>query len=249
MKSFLIIIPARGGSKGIKNKNIIDVCGKPLIEYTIRPAVRLRGQLGVKHVIVSTDSCKIANIAAQLGVEVPFLRPKELATDESRGFEYRLHAVEFFERENMYVDAVIVLQPTSPLRNYDDIVRSIDLYNARTNEALISVYKEENISDLKMYRKREYVGIPLNKNHNKGFRRQEHADLYVTNGAVFITSVTYLKQTHRTISETPLLYEMPKSRSMNIDTVEDLAIVRAMIHYRREIESGVNKDGGFSKKM
>jgi CMP-N-acetylneuraminic acid synthetase len=230
--TFLVIIPARAGSKGIENKNIADVCGKPLIEYTIAEALRLEGKHGIKRIIVSSDSLRIAAIAEKLGMEVPFLRPPELATDESKGIEYRLHAIDFFRKQGVEFDAVVVLQPTSPLRTYEDILSAIDTFNANTNDSLISVYREESIHDDKMFRKKGNLAIPIRTSQKKYFRRQDYEDLYIVNGAIFITTVCYLEHAHQTISGTPLFYEMPKSRSINIDTPEDLKMARALIYYK-----------------
>jgi CMP-N-acetylneuraminic acid synthetase len=229
MKAFLVIIPARGGSKGIKQKNIIDVCGKPLIEYTITPALGLINYESVKKIIISTDDPRIAGIAKELGADVPFLRPSEFATDTAPGIAYQLHALRFFEEQNLSFDAVMTLQPTSPLRKFEDMLNAIALYNAHSNDSLISVYREDTIRDSIIYTKQGNVAIPVNRNHNKASLRQAHAPIYIRNGAIYITSVEYLKHSRQSISDTPLLYEMPKSRSLNLDTMEDLKILRWML--------------------
>ncbi len=228
-KTFLVIIPARGGSKAIKDKNIVDVCGKPLIEYTIVPALKLRNRPDVKKVIVSTDSSKIASVAEQSGIDVPFLRPQELAADHSKSIDYVLHALDFFEQKHLCFDAVIILQPTVPLRTYADLVQAIELFAANKSDSLISVFKEEYICDLVLYKKEGNLAIPVNQAHNKQVRRQEHGATYVRNGAIYITAVEYLRQTHQIIADSPLCYVMPKSRSINIDTMEDLNMARAIL--------------------
>lgn len=229
MKRYLVIIPARGGSKAIKDKNIIDLGGKPLIEYTITPALQLRTDGLVEYVIVSTDSQSIADIARQLGVDVPFLRPPELSTDTAKSIDYVFHALQFFEQQRVLFDAVMILQPTVPLRTYNDIVAAINIFEAHADaESLISVYQEEYICDLVMYKKTGDAALPLNPLHNKSVRRQEHGANYVRNGAVYITSVAYLRETRQIISDQPLCYEMPKIRSINIDTWPDLLLARAV---------------------
>lgn len=225
-KKYLVIVPARSGSKEIKDKNIIEICGQPLIYYTIKHALRLLKEKKVLKAIVSTDSTKIAKICSSFGMEVPFLRPKKLATDESKSIEFVMHAIKYYEDRNIYFDAVVILQPTSPLRSYDDIINALELFNNVESDSLISLYYDKDLSDLKLYKKNDIFAEPINKDHNKGIRRQEYQKIYVRNGAIFITKVEYLKRSHKIISERPLFFEMPKERSINIDTYEDLEVAK-----------------------
>lgn len=230
--SFLVLIPARGGSKGVPKKNIIDIYGKPLIQYTIDIAIRLREENKVDKVIVSTDCREIATIASNLGAEVPFIRPEELATDKSKTIDTILYAIEFYESKNMFFNSLILLQPTSPMRSYEDLVNAINIYNQRDDQpadSLISVYKEEQLNDLIMYKKDGNLAIPLNNNHNEGIRRQDYEKLYIRNGAIYITNIEYLKNNRKVISDLPLLYEMPKERSINIDSKEDLEFFKWLL--------------------
>lgn len=230
MNNILCIIPARGGSKGIKDKNIIDVNGKPLISYSIELANKLKDKSLVSRVIVSTDSEKIANIAKTCGAEIPFLRPLEISTDKSKSIDFILHALDFFEAKLINFDAVLLLQPTSPIRTVNEVEKAISIYNSNKSESLISCYKEEYINDLVMYKcETEYKLKPLNINHNKGVRRQDHGSIFVRNGSIYLTKADYLKETHQIISDSPLLFEMKKNDSINIDTIEDLELVRKIL--------------------
>lgn len=226
----LTIIPARCGSKGIQDKNIIDVCGKPLLAYSIEPAIKLLKEDLVSEVIVSTDCQKIANIANRYGAKTPFLRPEAIAGDKAKSIEFIIHAIEFYEKQNIFFDAVLLLQPTSPLRTYRQLQEALSEFKSKNADSLISCYKEEYINDLVMYRD----GInnflePLNDKHNKGVRRQDHGSIFVRNGAVYITKVEYLKKTNQIISDNPLLLEMKKSDSINIDTLEDLEMLKRVL--------------------
>lgn len=229
MKKFLIIIPARGGSKGIKNKNIVAVCKRPLLSYTIRPALKLKKEGLVDEVVVSTDSKKIAEIAKGLGAAAPFLRPKGISGDKAKSIDFVLHAINYFSGENISFDAVIVLQPTSPLRRYEDVKNAIKIYLQRKNDSLISVYREEKIKDLYIYYKEGDLAVPLQVSHNKGVRRQDQKNIYIRNGAIYISAVSYIKKSHKIISDRPLLYEMPKDSSLNIDSPEDLEMLRKIL--------------------
>jgi len=223
----LVVIPARGGSKGIKDKNIIDICGKPLIQYSIDPALELKRLGLVSKVIVSTDTSKIADLSKELGAEVPFLRPDSIAGDKAKSIDFILHAINFYEQLNILFDAVLLLQPTSPMRELELLTNTINLFKKNDEDSLISCYREEYINDLVMYKSGEGAKLePLNSNHNKGVRRQDHGDVFVRNGAIYLTKVSYLKETGQIISDKPLLIEMRKSQSVNIDTLEDLEIFK-----------------------
>jgi len=126
--NILLIIPARCGSKGIVFKNIADLCGKSLIQYTIDVALKLKSNNLINNVIVSTDCEKIADISRKLGVNVPFIRPISISGDKAKSVNYILHALEYFKKLGINYDSVIILQPTSPLRTYDDVVKSIDIF-------------------------------------------------------------------------------------------------------------------------
>lgn len=223
----LVIIPARGGSKGIKDKNIIDVCGKPLIQYSINQSLELKKISLVDEIIISTDSQKIAEMGRKLGANVPFLRPESISGDKAKSIDFILHAINYYEEKNIFFDAVLLLQPTSPMRDGKLLESAIKLFKECKSDSLISCYKEEYINDLVMYKSKVgNVLIPLNEKHNKGVRRQDHGDVFVRNGAIYLTSVKYLKETEQIISDYPLLIEMRKSQSINIDTLEDLEILK-----------------------
>ena len=219
---FLLIIPARGGSKGIKRKNIVHLCSKTLIYYTIIIATRLLKEKIVDEAIVSTDDKEIAEISKSYGIKVPFMRPKKFALDKSKSVDVVIHALDYYRDLNVYFFAVILLQPTVPLRSYNDIVGAIKLFNAKSGDSLITGYYDDQLSDLVLYKKKDNFVIPLNKNHNMGVRRQNHERIYRRNGAVYITKSSYLRKFKKIISNKPLFYEMPLERSIDIDSYFDL---------------------------
>lgn len=222
----LIIIPARGGSKGIKNKNIVDVCGNPLIFYTINPALKIEKNGIIDKVIISTDSEKIAKISSKLGADVPFLRPKSISGDKAKSIDFILHAINHYGGKGIFYDYIVLLQPTSPLRSYEDIKGSIELFLNNKEDSLISVCKENRVDETELYYKKNDSGIPLSPNHNKGIRRQDLKDLFIRNAAIYITSIEYLKKERKIISNNPLLFEMPRERSIDIDSENDLKMLR-----------------------
>ncbi len=226
----LSIIPARGGSKGIPKKNIIDVNGKPLIAYTIEPAMEALRNGAIDEVIVSTDSEEIAEVARSFGASVPFLRPENISGDKAKSIEFIQHALDYFKKGGRHFDAILLLQPTSPLRTGSDIREAIELFKNSSNDSLISCFEEEYINDLVIYRLDAdgKTSIPVSPLHNKGVRRQDHGSLYVRNGCIYITSVS-LAEKGFVIGEQPLMYIMDKNRSVNVDTMEDLELLRKML--------------------
>ncbi len=223
----LTIIPARGGSKGIPGKNIIDVNGKPLIAYTIEPAVKAKESGLTDKVIVSTDSKEIADVARRFGAEVPFLRPESISGDKAKSVEFLQHALDFYEESGIHFDAVLLLQPTSPLRTEKDINDALKLFEESKNDSLISVYEEEYINDLVIYKLAAdgKTSVPVSPLHNKGVRRQDHGSLYVRNGCIYISSSELIRKGF-VIGENPLMLIMQKNRSVNVDTFEDLELLK-----------------------
>ena len=226
----ICIIPARGGSKGIPKKNIIDVRGKPLIAYSIEPAIEAM-ELGlIDKVIVSTDSIEIADISKNYGAEIPFLRPDDISGDKAKSIEFIEHALSFYKNLGINYDAVLLLQPTSPLRTLEDLISALKLFVESNNDSLISAYEEEYINDLVIYKLSEddKTSIPVNQLHNKGVRRQEHGSLYVRNGCIYISSTELISKGY-VIGAAPLMYTMDKNKSVNVDTLEDLELLRKLL--------------------
>lgn len=230
VESMLGIVPARGGSKGVPGKNIIDVCGRPLISYSIETGNRLVEMGGLARCVVSTDSKDIAAVARQWGGDVPFMRPNELASDTAKAISYVLHALDTLAKIGENYDAVMLLQPTSPIRDCVAIRDAVVRFAAEGADSLISCYREDYINDLVMY---DDCGDgylqPKNPLHNKGVRRQEHGAVYVRNGALYVTSTDYLRRTGQLVSNRPMLLEMRKFDSIDVDSFDDLELLRAVM--------------------
>lgn len=221
----LAIIPARGGSKGVPRKNIIPICGKPLIAYTIEPALEAVKLGAIDKLIVSTDDEEIATVSREAGAEVPFLRPDFLSNDKAKSVDVMIHAVDYYKQQGVDYDTVLLLQPTAPLRSVEDIIESLKLFEKEGVSSLVSCYKEEYISDAVTYYKEGNLAIALNPNHNKGIRRQEEKEKFVRNGAIYITTVKQMNDNHRVFDDIPAMYVMPKERSVNIDTIDDVELL------------------------
>lgn len=224
------IIPARGGSKGIPRKNLADVCGRPLIAWSIESAKQLIADGVLTRCIVSTDDEEIAAVARVHGADVPFLRPAEAATDMAKALSYVLHALDVLEWTDGAYDAVMILQPTSPQRNPAAIAEAVARLAASVADSLISCYQEDYINELVMYEDEGDGRIrPRHPNHNKGVRRQEHGPMMVRNGAVYVTRVPYLRATGQLVCDHPVLLRMEKIESIDVDTPDDLELLRAVL--------------------
>jgi len=223
-KKFLALIPARSGSKRLKDKNILLLRGKPLIAYTIESAIKS----GVfDKIIVSTDSSKIAEIAGKYGAEVPFIRPKELATDETSAVDVILHALQFLNNRGEKYDYFALLQPTSPLRTAEDILNAVNLLFEKNANSVVSVCEIEH-SPL-------WMNTLPNDLSLEGFirekrkRRQDLPRFYRLNGAIYLASVGYFLREKDWFKEKSYAYIMPRERSVDIDDYVDFKLAEVLI--------------------
>jgi len=227
-KRIVALIPARGGSKGIKGKNIVELCGKPLIEYSIDAAKRSKY---IDDVVVSTDSEIIADVARRLGASVPFIRPAHLAEDNSRTIDVVLHAVDFFEHNNNYFDSIVLLQPTQPLREPDDIDNGIKLFYLK-REDLVSVSMVEN-HPLLIRTVNENGMLDNLLDINSTCRRQDMAPYYYVNGSIYINKISMLTP-DTSFNDNRLPYFINKA-CVDIDTVADLEYAEFLLK-KQEID-------------
>lgn len=225
-KSFLAIIPARSGSKGIKDKNIINLKGKPLIAYTIETAKE--SQI-FDEIMVSTDSLKIAEISKSFGAKVPFLRPKELATDNAKSLDVILHALNYYINKNIEFDYFVLLQPTSPLRNSKDIKDAVNLLFERNANSVVSVCETEH-SPLWSNTLPEDLSLAnFIKQEVKNIPRQELPKYYRVNGAIYISQVDFFIREKDFYGEKSYAYIMPPERSIDIDNLVDLKLAEILL--------------------
>ena len=219
-KTFLGIVPARGGSKGIRGKNIIDLHGKPLIRYTLEA---VQGSKYLDRCIVSTDSEEIAQAAKLLGGDVPFMRPAELATDEALALDVLNHAIDELEKEGEHYDYILMLQPTSPLRTSEDIDASIEL--AMKNDA-DSVFSMKQLTDfapqkLKTLDKNGKIYPLLEEEKGQSAPRHKGPKVYKRNCAIYLTKKDLIKNGDQ-FGELSYAYVMPEERSIDINDLADL---------------------------
>ncbi len=220
----LAIIPARCGSKCIPRKNLRVVAGVPLIGWSIAAATAV-GDL-LHRVIVSTDDQEIADVSRSLGAEVPFLRPAELSGDEAATLPVLQHALQFVEEEeHMQMDAVLLLQPTSPLRTPDDIRNALKIMSDREPDSVVSIVEAVHAHPMLLKTIRDGRIEPYDKNFPEGARRQDLSpEVFTTNGAIYVARRDVIVKDNRLLGDVTLPYVMPPERSLDIDTEYDLRI-------------------------
>ena len=216
----LIIIPARGGSKGIPNKNIYDIHGKPLIQYTIDFAKNLPFN---KDIIVSTDSTKILKISEDLGVVCPFLRPKELSLDFVGDLPVLRHALKECQRVfNKNYDVVLMLQPTSPIRFQEQIIGGLQSFMERNLDMLISLSEvQTKFHPLKQFYLKDELAHFFMKDASKIVARQQLNKSFIRNGIFYIYKPKFLLKTRKYFSKKTGFFLVDKPY-FNIDTVADI---------------------------
>lgn len=221
-KKILAIIPARGGSKGIPRKNIVEVGGKPLIAWTIEAA---KNSTYIDKLILSSDDDEIMKVAEEWGCEVPFKRPLELSQDDTPGIEPVLHAV----REVEGFDYLVLLQPTSPLRSTEDIDQCIQMCIEGQAESCVSIVETDK-SPYWMYTlDQEDTLKKLINDENQYYQRQKAPKVFALNGAIYVADINRVLQSRSLVDHRTLGYVMPKERSIDIDTKMDLLLAEALI--------------------
>jgi len=216
MKKFTILIPARGGSKRIPNKNIINLCDKPLIHYTIEESLKI-----TKNVFVSTESDKIKAICKKCKVSI-IDRPKELATDTAS-----TNSVVYHFLKNRDIEYFAVVQPTAPLLTAPFLEKGFESFKNNEYDSIISVYEAKEFYWDKS-------GHPINFDIGKKPRTQDMQSRYVENGAFYITSKKRFLENNNIVNGRVGFVLMPKMDSIDIDEYEDLETVSALLTYREK---------------
>lgn len=221
----LAIIPARSGSKGLKDKNIKKIDGKPLINYTIEAA--LKSEI-FSDIIVSTDSLKYAEIAKKAGAKVPFIRPEKLATDESTTNDVILNAISEMEERNDGYDYFMLLQPTSPLRTVKNIKESYSLLKEKNANAIVSVCEMDH-NPLWSNTLDESLSLDNFIDKKKNKRRQELPTYYRLNGAIYLARVNYYKKYKDFYINKSYAYIMNKRESVDVDDIIDFRLAEVLM--------------------
>ncbi|MGE7769402.1 cytidylyltransferase domain-containing protein [Viridibacillus arvi] len=217
----LAIIPARGGSKGVQRKNVRDLAGKPLIAWTIEEAKKSKY---ITNLILSSEDPEIIEVAKSYGCDVPFIRPTELAQDDSTSIETVLHAIS----QCPQYDYVVLLQPTSPFRTVEDIDGCVEQVLQNNSDFCISL-TEPAKSPYWMYTLDNKVMRPLIDQKEMVLRRQDLPKVYALNGAVYVAKVKRFIEEQTFFTNDTTGYVMPSKRSLDIDTEIDFKICERLL--------------------
>lgn len=226
-KRILAIIPARGGSKGLPGKNIKKLCGKPLIGWSINHAKESKY---IDDIYISTDSLEIATVAGECGVNVPELRPSEYASDTTPSSAFILYTIEKLKAEGKVFDYFILLEPTSPLRDVEDIDKSIEiLVNNPDADSIVGVCKTEDVHPAFMVKMREDSFLVPYEAEMKTLRRQELPDVYFFEGTIYVSSISAFVEKKAFYHDKTLPYIVPKWKSFEIDDIIDFKIIELIM--------------------
>ncbi len=228
-KKYFAFVPARGGSKRIPGKNLKMIAGKPLIQYTIDAALKASF---FEKIVISTDDSEIVAFAVDQGVEF-LIRPGEMAEDSSPTIDAVIHFIEEYKLENE--DKIVLLQPTSPLRDEINIIEAVDLFRSGKGNSLVSVTREDHSVFWTFRITNGYLEPVMGKEYLSR-RSQDLPETFIPNGAIFIADVkTILK--YRTFYCTDTLpYVMEREDSIDIDEPFDLKIAELLIEIKKNQE-------------
>ena len=226
----LAIIPARGGSKGIPGKNVRMLCGKPLIAHTIEAAAACKS---IDRIVVSTDDEEIARVAREFNAEIPFMRPSELARDNSIALDAYIYTIDRLNNEfgGDYREFAVLL-PTSPLRIPEDIDNAIELYHRKKADSVLTFAEMSHPPVWAMKINRDgtihsYFDLEL------GIKNRQELDIgYMPNGSIYVFKYALLKDKYTIYSDKTYAYIMPQERSVDIDTEMDLLFAEFLMKSR-----------------
>jgi len=232
----LILIPARGGSKGIPKKNMALLGGKPLIEFTIRAALkaRLPGKI-----CLSTDDEEIRNFGLRFPIEAPFLRPAQLARDDSSTVPVMIHALYWYEKNRgFFPEFLVLLQPTCPFRSPESVRKAYMSILATGVDNLISVNPVREHPCEYIVRKEKGFKFVLPPPGKHG--RQHFPEVFFINGAIYITRISYLQKHNKTFDEMAQLYFLKQQESIDIDMPGDLEFANWLYKHKLLEGNGAN---------
>lgn len=225
MMKYLVVIPARGGSKGIPHKNIKPLGGKPLIYYSIDVARQFTSD---ENICVTTDDAEIISVVEQHGLKVPFVRPAELATDTCGSSEVIQHAYQFFADKDVHYDAIVLLQPTSPFRKVEFIKEAVELYDEGI-DMVTSVRPAACNPYYDGFEEDKEGLLKISKGDGTIARRQEAPKVWQQNGSIYVINPKSLVEKGMGGFTKIKKYAMPETYSVDLDTMLDWKMAELII--------------------
>lgn len=224
-KKILAIIPARNGSKGVKNKNIKNLNGKPMIAYTIENAIESKI---FDDVVVSTDSQEYIDISLRYGEIIPSLRPDHLASDTASSLDMTLYTIDSLKEQGKEYDYFMLLQPTSPLRTTQDILNSVGLLFEKNANTVVSVCECEHPPQWSVELD-EKLDLTVLEDKIKATRRQDIKKSYRLNGAIFLSNIDYYIKNKSFYTSNAIAYIMEYENSIDIDSIYDFMLAESVM--------------------
>lgn len=231
----LALIPARGGSKGLPHKNVKLLCNKPMVAYSIQEALK---SSYIDRVVVSTEDREIAIISKELGAEIPFMRPSELALDETPSMDVFVNMIdELLKREGYYPDIVTILEPTSPLRRVDHIDATIEKLIQKKPDSVVTVCPvERKPSNIVRVVDTDRILRYIEKPDDDFCRRQDWNNLRRINSAVYTMWTDLIYKERKLVGDKCLMVEMHEDESVNVDSFVDFKLAEILLHKLQDID-------------
>jgi CMP-N,N'-diacetyllegionaminic acid synthase len=229
-KRVIAFIPARGGSKGLPGKNIREFCGKPLVAWSIEQGFQANY---IDSVIVSTDSSEIAHVALKYGARVPFLRPAVLASDSAASSDVLFHALDHLSSTGEFYDYVVLLEPTSPLREVSDITGALEVLDHERLESIVGVAKAESSHPSFLFCIRENALVPMSGKQPVGLRRQDlREEYFYLEGSIYVATVESLRRHRSFYHATTAPWVVDRYKAIEIDEMCDFIAAEALMKAR-----------------
>lgn len=227
----LILIPARSGSKSILNKNTTLLSGEPLLSWTAKVAIDSHLS---KNIVLSTDSNEIAQLGKEMGLNVPFIRPKDLAQDRTLQLDVIKHAVEVLSDSfDMNFDSIMLLQPTSPFRRRESVIKSYNYFCKYNADTLITISDISKFAPSTKYSAEKSLLPDLfqlellsDEKQNRGTLRQDFEQVWWRNGSIYIFKTATLLNSNSLYGDKIIGMPTDSVESVNIDTPEDLVLAK-----------------------
>lgn len=226
----LVIIPARGNSKGLPGKNIKLLAGKPLILYTLDAA---REVFPTERICVSTDSAEIADVVASVGYNVPFMRPAHLATDTAGTRDVIIHAINYYREQGTAVSDIVLLQPTSPLRRAEHVKAALKLYESQNCDMVVSV-KEASANPYFTLFEEDDLGWLRKSKFSSASRRQDAPSVWEYNGAIYIFPADLILEREMAQFGRIMKFVMDEYSSVDIDSDLDWVVAEYIVKNKKD---------------
>ena len=230
--SVLGIIPARGGSKGLPRKNLLELNGKPLVAWSIEHCLN---SPSIQETVVSTDELEIRNVALSYGAQAPFIRPVHLSSDTASSIDVLIHCLDWYREQDKCFDVVVMVEPTSPLREVSDIEKGLEKLFKIGGGSVVSVCESEGgHPSFSYFQSAESKLTPFTGVHPTNLRRQDIDPIYFLDGTFYASFVNDLYKYKSFYHEETHSIVVPKWKSLEIDDLCDFTMVEAVMKLKDE---------------